>query len=152
MCINVEPFPGVVTASQGTKNLMQNSFFLSQEPSADNKLWVRFYDLPPHHSPCWDIYIYLVLCMQSLLKCETILQDPENNVSLTFITLGSHSLSSLPQHSLYLGGMSYYRDVSFKAKHFTVSYSLNRGLCISHHLMQKEGSLMRAEKCTYLWV
>lgn len=104
---------------------------------------------------CLFVFVCLLLvsCMHSQLKCGTILQGPENNVSLLpFITSGSLSLSSLPQWSQCLEGMSYYTDVSFQAKHFSVSYSLHRGLCISHHLMPKEASLTRVEKCPNLWV
>lgn len=53
-------------------------------------------------------------------------------------------------------GWRCYTDSPFKAKHSNLIYVsawwLVLSLCINHHVLQREASLMRAERCTNLWV
>lgn len=53
-------------------------------------------------------------------------------------------------------GWRCYIDIPFKAKHSNLIYVsawwLVMSLCINHHVLQEEASLMRVESCTNLWV
>ena len=79
---------------------------------------------------------------------------PEDTVSfLSSLNYGSYCLSVPCPYSLSNGGRQCDTNVPVMAEHSTDTFSLHFDQsCINHCLLKNEGSLIRTESCTNLWV